>query len=71
MVTYTGGKTKSKILYWLSKVNGEKSTELSCDDLKAKLASDDLTYVLAYFGDITSQLFNEAHEPYAIHDDII
>lgn len=70
-VPYTGGKTKDKILYWLSKVNGEKSLELSCDDLKAKINDDGMNYILAYFGDIASDLFNKAHEPFAIHDDKI
>jgi hypothetical protein len=70
-VVYTGGKTKDKIMYWLSKVNGEKSLEITCDDLKAKISNDDMTYILAYFGEITSDLFNKAHEPYSIHDDLI
>ena len=70
-VAYTGGKTKDKIKYWLSKINAEKSQELTCEDLKSKVASDSLGYMLAFFGDISSDLFNKAHEQYALHEELI
>ena len=70
-IPYTGGKTKDKMAYWLSKVNGEKSEEVSCEDLKAMVASDSLEYMLAFLGDISSDLFNKAHEQYALHEDLI
>jgi len=70
-VAFTGGKTKDKIKYWLSKINGEKSQELSCEDLKSLVASDTLEYMLAFFGEISSDLFVKAHEPYALHEDLI
>ena len=58
-------------MYWLSKVNSEKSLEISCDDLKAEVASDKLEYMLAFFGDVQSDLFNKAHEPYALNEPLI
>jgi hypothetical protein len=39
--------------------------------MKALVASDTLQYVLAFFGEISSDLFIKAHEPYALHEDLI
>lgn len=66
---YTGGRTTDTIVAWVSKKSGPPSLATDCDGL-AK-AVEDNKFVIAYFGKDDSDLYKEAHLPYASAEDKI
>lgn len=54
---YTGGRTENDIVNWVLKKVGPPSVEVTCDQLKEKVAKDKLA--LAYFGDLTIKEYKE------------
>ena len=66
---YTGGRTKDSIVNWVLKKSGPPSTEVTCDQLKAKI--DENKFLLSYFGEETDAMYTGAHVPLAAKNDKI
>lgn len=67
---YTGGRTKDTIIQWVLKKSGPPSTEVTCDQLKDKVANN-AKFIIAYFGDVTNAMYTDAHVGYANAEDKI
>jgi len=52
---YTGGRTENDIVNWILKRVGPPSTEVTCEELKTKVAGAKLA--VAYFGDHNAKEF--------------
>lgn len=54
---YTGGRTENEIVNWILKKVGPPSTEVTCDQLKDKVANTKLA--VAYFGEFEAREYSE------------
>lgn len=54
---YTGGRTENEIVNWILKKVGPPSNQVSCDQLKEKIASSKLA--VAFFGETESKEYSE------------
>lgn len=56
---YNGGRVEAEIVSWILKKVGPSSSDVTCDQLKAKVESSKLT--VAFFGDLESAQFKETY----------
>ncbi|CDW72484.1 disulfide isomerase [Stylonychia lemnae] len=54
---FTGGRSENDIVNWILKRVGPPSTEVTCDELKERVASTKLG--LAYFGELSGRSYSE------------